>query len=68
MLSAIARKESRGAHFVKEYPERREEFRKTTTALCLQSEVRIGFEEIPPLRDSMREKLYGESSGMEDDK
>ena len=64
MLSAIARKESRGAHFVKEYPERREEFRKTTTALCLQSEVRIGFEEIPPLRDSMREKLYGDISGV----
>ena len=72
LLSALARKESRGAHSVKEHPERKEEFRRTTTAVCRltkdsssnrtvhSEEIEIGFIGIPPLREELRKRLYGE--------
>ena len=60
MLSAVKRKESRGAHFVREYPERSEAFRKTTAARCVHGNVEIEFKEIPALRDSVRLRLEEE--------
>lgn len=57
LRSAIARKESRGAHYVNEYPERREEFRKTSTALYADGKIQTGFKDIPELKESMRSAL-----------
>ena len=66
-MSAIARKESRGAHTVKEYPERSEELRKTTTAQYRQEKIQIAFARIPELREENRERLY-ENKQTEDRK
>lgn len=67
LMSAIARKESRGAHTVKEYPERSEELRKTTTAQYRQEKIQIAFARIPELREEIRERLY-ENKQTEDRK
>ena len=58
LMSAAARKESRGAHYVREYPERAESFRKTTVVRCERDSVVTEFREIPVLRDSLRSRLY----------
>ena len=52
LLSALARKESRGAHTRLDYPKSCEEFHKTTTAVYDGQKIRISFEPIPDLRDS----------------
>lgn len=58
LMSAAARRESRGAHYIREYPERSEAFRRTTVASCDQDSVETEFREIPVLRDSLRSRLY----------
>ena len=50
LLSALLRRESRGAHCRAEYPERDESFRKTTIATQTNGEIKITFRAIPERR------------------
>lgn len=50
LLSALERKESRGAHTRLDYPETDEDFRRTTRVACHGETISIDFQEIPDLR------------------
>ncbi len=47
LLSALKRTESRGAHFRSDFPETKEEYRKTTVSHYENGSVEITFEDIP---------------------
>ena len=50
LLSALSRRESRGAHCRTDCPERDESFRKTTVATQTDGEIKIAFRAIPERR------------------
>ena len=50
LCSAKARRESRGAHYRRDYPERSAAYQKTTVACYDREEIVIRFEEIPGFR------------------
>lgn len=58
LMSAAERKESRGAHYVAEYPDRMEAYRKTSVASFDGEKVQLRFAEIPSLRAEMKDRLY----------
>ncbi|MCR4946726.1 MAG: FAD-binding protein [Lachnospiraceae bacterium] len=57
LRSALVRKESRGAHSVREYPGRAEALQRITTAQYINGAVETGFEELPVLRDEWKTVL-----------
>jgi len=50
LLSALARKESRGAHYREDYPDKDEQFRKVTVCSCENDTVNISFRALPERR------------------
>ena len=52
--SAIMRRESRGSHFRRDCPERDDEnYKKISTAECIDGRVITGYLDIPPLRETV---------------
>ena len=52
--SAIMRRESRGSHFRRDCPERDDEnYKKTSTAVCIDGRVITEYLDIPPLRETV---------------
>ncbi len=56
LLSALERRESRGAHYREDCPETREELRKITAAAYADGSVNISFRAIPERRGSFEDK------------
>ena len=50
LLGALARRESRGAHWRSDFPQRDEAFRKTTVATVANGEVGVAFRPVPERR------------------
>lgn len=57
LLSALARKESRGAHCVRDYKENKEEYRKSSIAGIYTDEVTIRFEMLPGIRNEYVQRM-----------
>ena len=55
LLSAFQRRESRGAHYREDYPEKNEQYRKTTVANLINGEIKISYRELSERRASPNE-------------
>ena len=60
LVSALERRESRGAHYRWDFPERNDAgFRKTTVAVCRNGEVSVSFRPIPERSPAVRGRFDG---------